>query len=84
MGIQNGDFTFPKLPCPFCGSTEIKIRKIPLVDRDCEEFEVYNNFKIHSIFVECMRCGARGPTIAFVDNVISAWDNRILQQGELE
>ncbi len=58
------------LPCPFCKSNELRIRKLPKIDKDFQDFKMYESC------VECLNCGADGPKIAYVDDVITAWNTR--------
>jgi Lar family restriction alleviation protein len=58
------------LPCPFCGSKFLRIRSLPKICNDLKDFKMYESS------VECMDCGSDGPKIAYVDNVIKAWNER--------
>ena len=55
--------------CPFCGSTKTRVAK---------NFIVNDSGLVESIstHVSCIKCGADGPKIAYVENVIEAWNER--------
>ena len=55
-------------PCPFCGSTYIRIESLPKI------YDAYT-FKILEACVECLTCGAEGPKIAFVSDIRKAWND---------
>jgi Lar family restriction alleviation protein len=57
-------------PCPFCGSEDLRISKLPKISNDLITFEMIPSC------VSCMTCGADGPKAAYVDDVIEAWNQR--------
>ena len=58
------------LPCPFCLGKNLRVRKLPLIDKKSE------TFVMHDSAVECLDCGSDGPKRAYVDNVKKAWNER--------
>lgn len=56
--------------CPFCGSKDLRIPKAPKISSD------FKDFKMYETCVHCVNCGASGPTIAYVDDVKIAWNER--------
>ena len=56
------------LPCPFCGSNDLRIPK---------NIESENGYIVaKATTVECLECGASGPKIAYVSDVLKAWNER--------
>lgn len=54
--------------CPFCGSDDLRISK---------NIESENGYIIaKATKVECLTCGVDGPKIAFVEDVLKAWNDR--------
>lgn len=58
------------LACPFCASHLLRVVKLPLIEKD------FQNFTIHDSHIECLNCGADGPKMAFVTDVKKAWNER--------
>jgi Lar family restriction alleviation protein len=56
-------------PCPFCGSDKI---------RESKDFKITKNeeLRIITTCVKCTYCGCNGPTIAYVEDTILAWNKR--------
>ena len=64
------------LPCPFCRSKDLRIRGLPRIYNDLTGFEIVSSH------VECLNCGADGPKIAFVKDVVIAWNLRNEMENE--
>lgn len=64
------DYISDLLPCPFCLGKNLRISKVPLIDKKCE------TFTMHDAAVYCQDCGAAGPKRAYVDDVKKAWNER--------
>ena len=58
------------LPCPFCNSKHLRVVEFPLLNNDCTDCTTICSH------VRCIDCGADGPRIAFVEDVIKAWNDR--------
>lgn len=57
-------------PCPFCGSTELRIIKALSLSKDLSDFTMIDNY------INCLTCGTEGPKKAYVDDVKEAWNER--------
>jgi len=57
-------------PCPFCASLCLRIVKSPKISNDFKDFKMYESQ------VQCLDCGADGPAIAYVSDVVKAWNER--------
>ena len=56
-------------PCPFCGSTELKL-----------QYTMVHNEKIH--YVNCRKCGANGGLAIRADFALRMWNNRVKAESE--
>lgn len=56
--------------CPFCGSENLRIPKAPKFSND------FTTYEMLPTYVCCTNCGSSGATIAYVDDVIKAWNER--------
>jgi Lar family restriction alleviation protein len=57
------------LPCPFCGSTDITIRRTLIGLRQKETARRY--------WCECQECGAAGPNNQYQSGAVKAWNTRV-------
>ncbi len=56
-------------PCPFCGSNQLRTPMNVSIRNSKVEMKPTH--------VSCMECGADGPPITYVDDVVKAWNKRI-------
>jgi Lar family restriction alleviation protein len=56
--------------CPFCGSDDLrKSNNFYFCKKEKQVKEMVT-------FVQCNNCGADGPTIAYVEDTVKAWNER--------
>ncbi len=55
------------LPCPFCKSSNIRIS-------EHIRFDIKEGIIIEPISVQCIDCGANGPTIMYIEKTIETWN----------
>jgi Lar family restriction alleviation protein len=58
-------------PCPFCGNSDLlRMVKFPKISADLKDFTMLESH------VDCVKCGANGPTRVFVNDPKKSWNER--------
>ena len=58
-------------PCPFCGEVILlRMVRLPQISNDLKDFRMLESH------IDCVNCGANGPTRAFVLDPKNAWNER--------